>query len=249
MCSIIVSFALFFSGVDAEAIQPETPVVERDAWQPAIREVLDQLDILELFSMATRLGGITVKVPREMQALPVRMIEGADELRDRGIEIYVTELQFRDVNFIYDETPEWAEERPRIPTLVEFRRLAFAADVKTRLGTAPVGATFENGKLPVDFLPLLEKGFDLAIIPESRQADTDLNNIRLQVGGPVASRIADRFFSDKVARLILEHGVGQTLQLGQGDLLAGSTALHLLDVAPDSRRGRAVESLIDALRR
>ena len=240
---VILSAMLLFS--DAA----ESHVADRDAWQPSVQAVFEQLNMLDLFAAATHLGGMTVKIPRELQALPMRMIEGADDLRDRGVEIHVTELQFRDLNFVYEDTPNWAGERPLIPTMIEFGRLAISAEAKTRIGTAPVGATFENGKMPVDFLPMLDKGYELALIPEARQDDAVLDNVRLQVAGPVATRIANRFFSDKVTRLILEHGVGQTLQMGQGDLFAGDTALRLLDVKSDSRRGRAVESLIDGLRR
>ena len=237
------------AGVGAgEEPAPLSPQVDREAWSPSIRQVFEQLDTLDLFSTATKLGRITVKVPRELQKLPMRMIDEADELRNAGVDLYVTELQFQDINFIYDRTPEWNEDRPLIPTMIEFKRLGVSADAKTRLATIPVGATFQNGRMPVEFLPMLEKGFDVLLLPESRAEETVLDDVTLKVGGPIATGIANRFFSKKVAQLILEHGVGQTLQMGQGDLITGDMATRLLNIKGDSTRGRAVESLVDILR-
>ncbi len=246
MITVVVMMSMVLSNADAaEAVA----VVGRDAWQPAIRSVFEQLETLELFALATRVGGMTVKVPRELQSLPARMIEDTDELRDRGVEIYVKELEFRDLRFEYEETPEWREDRPLIPTTLSFGALGVSAEAKTRLATVPVGATFRNGQLPVDFLPSMEKGFALGLFPEARAADTHLNDVRLRAGGPVVSGIANRFFSERVAQLILEHGVGQTLQLGQGDLIGGDAASRLLDLPSESRRGRALETLLEGLGR
>ncbi len=243
MTYLLVLSALFGEASAAgEAVQP------RDAWAPAVQKVYDQLGSLDLFAAATSLGGMTVKVPAELQTLPMRMVEQADELREKGIEIRLKELQFKDLKFIYEKTPEWSNDRPKVPTMIEFGRLGFSADAETRRATVPVAAVFENGRLPVDFLPALEKGFDLSLLPEERSGDARLDEVRLQVAGPVATGIANRFFSKKVAQLILQHGVGQTLQMGQKDLLAGNSATRLLDVKSDSVGGRAVESLIEALR-
>lgn len=238
---------LVSAGFAQEGESAGTPV-DKDAWQPAIQRVFDQLNVLGLFAAATNLGGITVKVPKELQTLPMRMIEGAEELRNRGVEIYVKELTFRDLKFSYDDAPQWVEERPTVPTLVEFGQLGVLADAKTRMGIIPVGAVFDNGKMPVEFLPMLEKGYDLRLLPESRSADTRLDEVKLKVGGPLATGIANRFFSKKVAKLILEYGVGQTLQMGKGDLLSGSTAGRLLDVPEDSNEGAALNALIDLVR-
>ncbi|HDP35165.1 MAG TPA: hypothetical protein ENN29_08675 [Candidatus Hydrogenedentes bacterium] len=245
MFALLIALGMIMGGAgDAAATAP----AERDAWQPAIRAVFEQLNTLDMFALATRVGGLTVKVPKELQALPMRMIESADELREHNIEIHLKELQFRDLNFIYDKTAHWTEERPLVPTTIEFGALGIAAEAKTRRAVIPLGATFQDGKLPVDFLPMLGKGFDLNMLPENRPDDVLLDNVQLRVGGPVASGIANRFFSKRVARLILEHGMGQTLQMGKGDLITGDAALRLLDVPGDSRRGRAVETLIDALK-
>ncbi len=227
----------------------KTVTIDRDAWQPAIRSVFEQLDTLDMFALATKMGGIKVKVPKELQAVPIRMIEGADDLREKNIEIYVKELEFRDLNFIYDKSPQWPEERPQIPTTVEFGTLGVTADAKTKMGVIPLGATFQNGRLPVDFMPIIEKGYDLKVLPEDRAGDAVLDDVQLKVGGGLATRIANRFFSKKVAGLILQYGMGQTLQMGQGDLITADSASRLLDLPTDSKRGRVLEKVIEGIGR
>lgn len=244
----LVILGLAYYPALAQEGPPVAAPMDRQAWEPGIQKVFDQLNMLGLFAAATNLGGITVKVPRELQQLPMQMIEGADELRNRGIEIYVKELTFRDLNFIYDKSPQWVEGKPLIPTLVEFGRLGVLADAKTKVGVIPVGAEFDNGKMPVEFLPMPGKGYDLRLLPEARSADTRLDDVKLKVGGPLATGIANRFFSKKVAKLILEHGVGQTLQMGKGDLLSGDAAGRLLDVPGDSKEGAALDVLMDLLK-
>ena len=240
-----------FSGVEATdgAAAPQAAVVDRGAWQAAIRSVFEQLDTLDMFALATKMGGIKVQVPKELQALPMRMIEGADELREKNIEILVKELEFRDLNFIYDKTPQWPGERPLVPTTVEFGILGVTADAKTKMGIIPLGATFRNGRLPVDFLPVIEKGYDLNLLPENRAADALLDDVQLQVGGNLTTKIANRFFSKRVAKLILEYGVGQTLQMGQKDLMTGDSALRLLDLPKDSKHGRVLEKVMEGVGR
>lgn len=228
--------------------QHEPPPPPREAWEHAIQRVFEQLNTLDLFALATKFGKINIKIPRELQKLPMRMVEGADELRTAGIELYVTELQFEDVNFVYDKKPEWEEQRPIIPTMVEFEHLGVFADAKTRLTTIPVGAVFKNGKIPVAFLPQLERGYDLQVLPNARAKDALLNDVQLKFGGPLMTGIANTFFSKKVAALILEHGVGQTLQMGQGDLISSDLATRLLNLNSNSAKGRALEALIDSLR-
>ena len=251
-----------FSGVEATdgAAAPQAAVVDRGAWQAAIRSVFEQLDTLDMFALATKMGGIKVQVPKELQALPMRMIEGADELREKNIEILVKELEFRDLNFIYDKTPQWPGERPLVPTTVEFGILGVTADAKTKAYgdaapaltyqyTGSLGATFRNGRLPVDFLPVIEKGYDLNLLPENRAADALLDDVQLQVGGNLTTKIANRFFSKRVAKLILEYGVGQTLQMGQKDLMTGDSALRLLDLPKDSKHGRVLEKVMEGVGR
>lgn len=245
--ALLILVSMFTSMAWTQEAATETTPVDRQAWGPSIQKVFDQLNLLGLFAAATKVGGMTVKVPRELQKLPMQMIEGADELQNRGIEIYVKELTFRDLNFVYDESPQWSEDKPLIPTLVEFGRLGVSADAKTKVGMIPLGATFNNGKLPVEFQPMLEKGYDLKLLPESRVADTRLDDVDLKVGGALTTGIANRFFSKKVANLILEYGVGQTLQMGKGDLFTGDTAGKLLNVAPDSTKGRALDAVVDML--
>jgi len=233
----------------ADGTAPESALQDRAAWQSAIQAVFEQLDLLDVFAMTTKMGGMKVKVPKELQALPVRMIEGADDLREKNIEIFVKELEFRDLNFVYDKAPKWNGERPQIPTLVEFGTLGVVADAKTKMGIIPLGATFRNGRLPVDFLPSIEKGYDLNLLPEDRAGDAVLDDVQLQVGGNLATKIANRFFSKKVASLILQYGMGQTLQMGQGDLITADSASRLLDLPKDSKHGRVLEKVIQGLGR
>ncbi len=232
----------------AQDVPPAETPVARDAWEPSIQQVFSQLNTLDLFAAATNFGGMTVKVPKELQKLPARMIEGSEELRNRGIELYVTELKFQDLRFDYDKSPQWAEDKPLVPTLIDFKKLGVSAKAKTKLGAIPLGATFENGKMPVEFLPLLDKGYDLKLLPESRAEETQLDEVDLKVGGGITSGIANRLLNKKVGQLILEHGVGQTLQMNKENLLSGDAATRLLDIPADSVKGRAVDSLIDILR-
>jgi len=224
-------------------------VIAREDWKPAIQAVFEQLNMLDMFAMTTKMGGMKVKVPKELQAVPVRMIESMDALREKNIEILVKELEFKDLNFIYDRSPQWSEERPLVPTLVEFGKLGVVAEAQTKAGIIPLGATFQNGKLPVNFLPIIEKGYDLNVLPEDRAKDAVLNDVDLKIGGGLATRIANRFFGKRIGELILKYGVGQTLQMGQGDLIAGDSALRLLDVPKDSKRGRVLEKVIEGIGR
>jgi hypothetical protein len=181
------------------------------------------------------------------------MIEGADELKDKGIELKVTELEFRNLKIVRDKSAQWRDERPFMPVRLEFDKLGVSADAKTKVGVVPVGAVFEQGSMPADFLPLIKKGFNLEVLPEKRLEETNLDKVKLKVGGALTSSIANRFFSKKVARLILEHGVGQTLQMGQNDLMGGSgggaggIAGKLIDGGRDTPANRAASSLIDQL--
>jgi len=117
------------------------------------------------------------------------------------------------------------------------------------MGVIPLGATFQNGRLPVDFMPIIEKGYDLKVLPEDRAGDAVLDDVQLKVGGGLATRIANRFFSKKVASLILQYGMGQTLQMGQGDLITADSASRLLDLPTDSKRGRVLEKVIEGIGR
>ena len=245
--NLITLVLLGAASLSAGDIPLENAAINREAWKPAIQSVFEQLDMLDMFAMATKMGGLKVKVPKELQTIPMHMIEGADELRERGIEIYVKELEFRDLNFIYDKAPQWPDNQPRVPTTVEFGTLGITADAKTKMGMIPLGATFQNGRLPVDFLPVIGKGYDLNLMPENRAEDTILDDIRLQVGGSLTSKIANRFFSEQIAQLILKYGVGQTLQMGQKDLMSGDSLLHLLDSPKESKKESILENLIKGI--
>jgi len=86
------------------------------------------------------------------------------------------------------------------------------------------------------------------MLPESRANETKLDEVDLKVGGGITSGIANLFLSKKVGKLILQYGVGQTLQMGKGDLLSGDAASKLLDIPADSNKGRAIGSLMEILK-
>ena len=253
--SLLLLLSLFSTGDALSEEAPAAPekVYSREEWRPSIEATLDQLSLLDLFATATKFGGMKIKIPKEMQSLPMRMIEGADELKDKGVEIKVTELEFRDLKIVRDNTAQWRDDRPFMPVRLEFEKLGVSADAKTKLGVVPVGAVFEQGSMPADFLPLIKKGFNLEVLPEKRMEESNLDKVKLKVGGALTSGIANHFFSKKVARLILEHGVGQTLQMGQDDLMGGSgggaagIAGKLIDGGRDTPANKAASSLIDKL--
>ncbi|HNZ49399.1 MAG TPA: hypothetical protein PLZ53_05295 [Candidatus Hydrogenedentes bacterium] len=246
-------FFLFLSLLGAdEALspaenEPAEKIYTREEWRPSIEATQEQLELLDLFAAATKFGGMKIKVPKELQSLPMRMIEGADELKDKGIELRVTELEFRNLKIVRDATPQWQENRPRMPVRLEFDKLGVSADAKTKLGVIPVGAIFEQGTMPADFLPIIQKGFNLEVLPEKRLQETNLDKVKLKVGGALTTGIANHFFSKKVARMILEYGVGQTLQMGQESLMGGGIAGKLIDGGKDTPASRAAGSLIDQL--
>lgn len=249
---LLLSFFCAGDAVAEEAPDPEEPVYSREEWRPSIDATLDQLELLDLFATATKFGGMKIKIPKEMQSLPMRMIEGADELKDKGIEIKVTELEFRNLKIIRDKSATWRDERPFMPVRLDFDKLGVSADAKTKVGVIPVGAVFEQGSMPADFLPLIKKGFNLEVLPEKRMEETNLDKVKLKVGGALTSGIANRFFSKKVAQLILEHGVGQTLQMGEDGLMGGAgagggIAGKLIDGGRDTPANRAASSLIDKI--
>ena len=249
MITTLLLLSMVITSAEAVPVSEDTQdtVIVRKDWKMAIQAVFEQLDMLDMFALATKMAGVTVKVPKELQSVPIRMIESADGLRAKNIEILVKELVFKELNFAYNKTPQWSEERPLVPTLVEFGTLGVMAEAKTKMGVIPLGATFQNGRLPVDFLPLIEKGYELKVLPENRAEDALLDDVQLKVGGGLATRIANRLFGKKATQLILEYGVGQTLQMGQDELITVDAASRLFDIPQDSRRGKVLEKVIEGI--
>lgn len=229
----------------ASAAKADPETIEE--WKPPLAKVREQLDLVDLFAQATRFGGMTVKVPGDLQRVPLELIEGTEELRKRDIELYVKELEFKDLRVSREPKALWVgEERPGLPVLLDFATLGLSIEAKTKMGVIPLGATFTDGKLPLDFL-LKPEGYDIGVIPERRKADAKMDNVKLQVGGALTSGIANTFFKKTVAQLVMKYGVGQTLKLGEKDLLSGGTAATLLQLKSGSAEEKAVSGVLDRL--
>lgn len=220
-----------------------------EEWRGSLSKAREQLNLIEMFAQATRFGGMTVKVPAELQKVPLHLIPGTEELTKRDIDLYVKEITFRDLKLTQEPEPLWMETRPLLPALLDFTTLGLSIEAKTRVGTVPLGATFRNGRLPFD-LDLKPSGYDVGILPERRAADAKLDDLKLQVGGRLASGIANTFFKDDVANLVMKYGVGQTLKMGEGNLFSGGTAAStLLNLKSGSAGERAVSGLLDSVLR
>jgi hypothetical protein len=204
-----------------------------------------QLELLQLFAKASHFGGITVKIPAQLQRVPLEPL-GLQDLEKRGIELFVKELTFRDLEFTRDEQPLWMETHPVLPALMRFSTLGASLEAKTKLGDIPLGATFRNGALPVDFV-FRPDGYDLGVMPERRTPETNLEDVRLQVGGPLTSGFVNTFFRHEVAKLIMKYGVGQTLKMNENGLFNGATAASFLRMRPDSAGAQAITGLLDAV--
>jgi len=228
------------------AAAAETAGVYRpEEWSGPVRKAREQYDLLGLFAKASHFGGIKVKIPGDLQRVPLEPL-GLQDLQKRGIELYLKEITFKDLDFTRDEEPQWMETRPVLPALMRFSTLGAAIEAKTKLGVIPLGATFREGTLPFDF-DFRQDGYDLGLLPERRAKDAKLGNIRLNVGGPIATGIANTFFKDDVAKLIMKYGVGQTLKMNEKSLFSGASAASFLKMKPDSAGAQAVTGLLDAL--
>lgn len=232
----------------AETQEPAAPTAEPcaecrpEAWQTQLSSVRDQLNLLGLLARATGLGGATVRIPREIQRIPLEMMEGTEELTKRNIELYLKEVRFLNLRLDREETPLWQDQRPLLPGLATFDRLGVTLDAKTRMGTFPVQCELRQGALPFQF-HCKQEGYDVGIAPPYRRDEAKIEDVKLDFGGPVASGILTKIFGRKVAGLVIEAAAGKTFQLGEKDLLGG-TGLPLGDIAPV---GETVGTILDAL--
>jgi hypothetical protein len=249
-CAVIGLFLVGFalSGV-CESTEEAAPAYDPEDWKPQIASVRDQLELLGLFSRLTALRPMKVKVPGEVQRLPLETIEGMESLANTGIEVYLKEVWFSNIRIDSDPEPIWLAEHPAMPCMLHFDKLGFNVDVKTRVGRFPVGGEFFTGRLPFDF-DLLTSGYALSIIPERRSADAELDRVKVDLGGPVASGVLSRFFGKRLAQEVLKLGVGQSLKLDKNTLLGGedlpSSILNQLGI---STGGEDARGLLDSLLR
>ncbi|MBP8128774.1 MAG: hypothetical protein KA184_04275 [Candidatus Hydrogenedentes bacterium] len=205
-------------------------------WGGALDEVRGQLNLLQLLAQATQFGGMTIKIPKEIQRIPLEQMEGTEELVRRDIRLYLKEVRIRDFRLDADDTPKWLEERPLVGALAEFGQLGVSLDAQTRVGTFPVKCDLKQGAMPVHF-HCKEDGFDIGVAPPYRAQEARIEDVSLDLGGPVASGILTRVFGRKVASLVLEAAAGQTLQLDEQTLLGGVGAGSLLKDAPEMPEG------------
>lgn len=248
MTRLVLAMALVAAfGVAEEEAAAPAATYNPEEWKAPLGKAREQLNLIEMFAQATRFGGMTVRVPAELQKVPLKLIPGTEELTKRDIELYVKEITFRDLKLTQEPEPLWMETRPLLPALLDFTTLGLSIEAKTKVGTVPLGATFRNGRLPFD-LDLKQSGYDVGILPERRAADAKLDDVKLQVGGKLASGIANTFFKDDVANLVMKYGVGQTLKMGEGNLFSGNSAAStLLNLKSGSAEEKAVNSLLDAV--
>ncbi len=249
----ILSSGALAEETDSNA-QPETTsenaVEEKtynpEEWKASVQEAREQLDLLSLFALATSVGGATIKIPKELQRVPLEMMEGTEALRKRDIKIYLKEVSFKDAAFDHTEEPVWLKDHPAIASLLRFANIAFKADVKTRVGTVPVGGIFRNGRLPFDF-DLQSEGYALNIIPDRRKEEAVMDDVTLDLGGPITSGILSKVFGKKAAQLVLEAAMGQTLKMNRDGLLGGGDIEKLLGTGSKTLQKPAVKGLLDSL--
>jgi hypothetical protein len=249
LAGLVLVCAVLLGGLTAadEGVPPKSGEYRPEEWTEQVGEVRERLRLLEMFAQATQFGGMKVRVPKEIQKVPLELIPGTEGLRDKDIELYVKELDLRSLAFEPAPEPLWLENHPALPVLLRFATLGLSIEAKTKLGTIPLGATFRDGVLPFDF-DLNQNGYDLSILPERRTADAKLDNLKLQVGGPLTSGIANTFFKGEVAKLVMKYGMGQTLKMSEGGLFGGAPPTSLLGVKKGSAEEQAVNTVIDALR-
>lgn len=218
------------------------PECKPEEWQSQLAGVREQLDLLGLFARTTSFGGVTVKVPKGLQRIPLETMEGTEDIVRAGIEVYLKEVRFQNLRLGHEQSPLWMEQRPLVPGLATFDRLGVSLDAKTKVGTFPVKGELRQGALPFQF-HCIPEGYDVGISPPYRKDETRIDDVRLDFGGPVASGVLTKLFGRKIAQLVVEAAADQTFQLGQQDLL-GSGALPLADIAPV---GEAMDSILKIL--
>lgn len=216
---------LGMAGFAAETGEDKASSPDLQAWESQLGKIRQQLELVKLFSAATSMGGLSVDLPGMVQAIPTENIK---ELAKANIKLDLKSLKLEDMQFSYTDEPQWREERPAIPSLMRFSRVAATVEAKTPLGKFPVKCSFRNGVLPLNF-ECKEGGYDILVIPEPRKAEAKIGDVSFDLGGPLANHVSSKLFGPKVAESILQFGVGQTLKLDKGALLGGTSAPALLD--------------------
>jgi len=181
-------------------------------WEPQVEKVRAQFDLLDLFGKVTQMTGVTIKIPKEVQRIPL------EDPKETGIELFLREVEFHDAAFSYNEEPSVVDNHPVLGALAAFSRIGLAVTVKKGPLVFPVAAEFRSGELPFDF-DVTQDGYALNVIPEARAAEAQLDNVSVDLGGPVAQRVLSKVFGGELARLVLRFAAGQAFQMDKNALL------------------------------
>ncbi|HPO14764.1 MAG TPA: hypothetical protein PLI09_15085 [Candidatus Hydrogenedentes bacterium] len=220
--AMLISLPCYGESEGDTASPPERNV---QGWEPQMESIRQQLDLIKLFCVATAVGGMSVDLPKMAQAIPAENIQ---ELAKANIQLDLKSIKLADLQLSYDTTPKWQEERPAIPSLLQFSRVTASVEAKTPLGKFPVKCSFKNGVLPLNF-ECKERGYDIRVIPESRKAEAKIEEVSFDLGGPLANHVMSKLFGRKVAESVLQFGMGQTLKLDKGSLLGDKAVSSVLE--------------------
>ncbi len=223
ICAMCVGIAAAFGADESGSAAPPPADKEEKATRPdpeslkpILTDVLDKDKLIRIMAQATRVGGVTVNIPSRLQQVPFNLIPETAPLREKGVSVRLKSLTFRDLTLEGDDSLDWDADRPVVPRLMRFSRLAVEAEAQYGKITVPLAADFRDGVLPFDYL-LNPSGFDIALIPERKKDDFSLRDVKLRVGNGLTSRIANMLVSPKVGELLLRYGVGQTIKIaGEG---------------------------------
>ncbi|HOZ46123.1 MAG TPA: hypothetical protein PLO37_10055 [Candidatus Hydrogenedentes bacterium] len=207
---------------------PAEATQDLSIWKPQIEKVHKQFDVLKLFSAATQFGGVSVKLPDQVQQIPLGLFPETKKLEDMGVRVFLKELEFKNADFSYDKEPQWIENHPAVPSMMKFGRVGFTAKVKTGLGELPVECEFQDGQLPFDF-DLTDVGYAVNVIPERRNTEAQLDNLRFKLGQGPGGGLVSKIFGKELAKTILKFAAGQTLVMEKGSLLSQENLDRMID--------------------
>ena len=101
--------------------------------------------------------------------------------------------------------------------------------------------------MPFDFL-VKKGGYDIGLMPERRKDDVHLDNVDLNVAGPLTNMLASKLAGKQIGKLLLTYGMGQTLKMDKGGLLPDSV-MGIPGVKAGASETGVVNSLVDMLKK
>jgi hypothetical protein len=185
---------------------------DADAWREDIAETRQRMQAFNLISRLSTSGGAKVSIPSQYQRLPLEEMEDTKKLAGKGLEVYLRELRLYNVRLDNPGDTKWAESHPYLPTTIYFDRIQVSADAKTKFANFPLKSQFLDGKLPVNF-DILRKAYEVNVMPEAREKEGRIGNVKIESGIPFASGILTRQLGPKLQQSLIEFGIGQTLKL------------------------------------